>query len=70
MNTPAPALAFKVQGMSCQHCVRAITQAIQRLDAQASVTVDLPGSTVQVASTLSRERVAQAIADEGYAVAP
>ena len=26
---------FKVQGMSCGHCVRAVTNAVQALDAAA-----------------------------------
>lgn len=57
-----------VEGMSCQHCVKAVTQAIQTQDADATVAVDLPGKQVTVTSTLSREAVAAAIADEGYNV--
>ncbi|WP_374257754.1 heavy-metal-associated domain-containing protein [Aquabacterium sp.] len=57
-----------VEGMSCQHCVKAVTQAIQTQDADAAVAVDLPGKQVTVTSTLSREAVAAAIADEGYNV--
>lgn len=34
---------FKVSGMSCGHCVRAITQAIQALEQTARVEVDLAG---------------------------
>ena len=57
-----------VEGMSCQHCVKAVTQAIQTQDADAAVAVDLPGKQVTVTSTLSHEAVAAAIADEGYNV--
>ena len=32
---------FNVQGMSCGHCVKAITQALQAKDPAASVRVDL-----------------------------
>jgi copper chaperone len=57
-----------VQGMSCQHCVKAVTQAIQALDPHAVVAVDLPQGQVSVTSSLDQARVKQAIVDEGYAV--
>ena len=60
---------FQVQGMSCGHCVRAVTQAVQQVDPQAQVTVDLPTGHVSVQSSAPRETLAQAIADEGYALA-
>ena len=60
---------FDVQGMSCNHCAKAVTQAVQQLDPQAQVLVDLAGKRVEVESTQSREVIAKAIADEGYAVA-
>lgn len=59
---------FQVQGMSCGHCVRAITQALQAADAEAVVEVDLAAGEVRVASTLSSEQISALIADEGYEV--
>ena len=59
---------LSVQGMSCNHCVKAVTQAVRQLDPQAQVQVDLAGKTVEVESAQSREALAKAIADEGYAV--
>lgn len=61
---------FKVSGMSCGHCVRAITQALQALDAGAEVQVDLAAAEVRVASGLSADEVQQAIREEGYEVQP
>lgn len=61
---------LQVKGMSCQHCVKAVTKAIQSLDAGATVTVDLPQGTVTVLTTLSRDATAQAISEEGYEVQP
>ncbi|KGM41467.1 hypothetical protein JY96_19135 [Aquabacterium sp. NJ1] len=61
---------LQVKGMSCQHCVKAVTKAIQSRDAGATVTVDLPQGTVTVLTTLSREATAQAIGEEGYEVQP
>jgi len=59
---------FQVQGMSCGHCVRAITQALQAADDQAVVEVDLAAGEVRVASTLSSEQISALIAEEGYEV--
>jgi copper chaperone len=56
--------------MTCQHCVRAVTRAVQQLDAQAAVQVDLKAATVTVDSTQPRPRIAEAIREEGYPVAP
>lgn len=60
---------FKVQGMSCGHCVRAITQAVQARDRAAEVQVDLAVGEVRVASRLPAAELIAAIAEEGYAVA-
>lgn len=59
---------FQVQGMSCGHCVRAITQALQAADADAVVEVDLAAGEVRVVSMLSSEQISALIADEGYEV--
>lgn len=59
---------FTVDGMSCQHCVRAITQAIQASDAQAQVQIDLTTRRVVVSSTLPRADLAALIQTEGYTV--
>jgi copper chaperone len=59
---------FNVQGMTCGHCERAVTQAVQRVDPAAQVTIDRPAGKVEVHSAQPRERLAQAIAEEGYAV--
>lgn len=59
-----------VSGMSCAHCERAITQALQQLDPQAEVHIDRLRSSVRVDSSQPRDRVVLAITEEGYAVAP
>jgi copper chaperone len=59
---------FNVQGMTCGHCERAVTQAIHRMDPHAHVTIDRAAGTVDVQTAQPREAVAQAITHEGYAV--
>ena len=60
---------FSVQGMTCGHCEKAVTQAVQALDPQAQVKIDRPAGKVEVQTSQPREAVAKAIADEGYEVA-
>jgi len=59
---------FSVEGMSCGHCVKAVTQAVQSKDPAASVRVDLAAKEVGVESALSAEQVIEAISEEGYTI--
>lgn len=61
---------LKVSGMTCGHCVRAITSAIQAGDPAAEVQVDLGAGEVRVSSRLSLAQVLAAIREEGYAAEP
>ncbi|KAF1053107.1 MAG: Copper chaperone CopZ [Stenotrophomonas maltophilia] len=60
---------FNVKGMTCGHCVRAVTQAIQGRDAAASVQVDLGSGEVRVESRLAEQELLEAIREEGYEAA-
>ncbi|MGA9701678.1 heavy-metal-associated domain-containing protein [Pseudomonas sp.] len=57
---------FSVEGMTCGHCVRAVTQAVQSQDPAANVNVDLAAKQVKVESGLSAEQVISLITEEGY----
>jgi len=59
-------MLFKVEKMSCNHCVRAITGAIQALDPQARVEADLAKGTVQVTGNVTAEDAVSAMQTEGY----
>ena len=69
-NTTPTSHEFKVEGMTCGHCERAVQDAVQQLDPQASVQIDRAANHVQVQSTHPRAALAAAIAEEGYQVAP
>lgn len=60
---------FTVTGMSCQHCVKAITQAVQDQDGEAQVTVDLAQGLVTVETVLGEDAVRAIIREEGYGIA-
>ncbi len=59
-------LQFDLPAMSCDHCVRVITDAVHGIDAQARVTADLAAHRVQVETSLPQQAVAAALADAGY----
>ena len=60
---------FEVQGLTCGHCERAVTHAIQGVDAQAQIKIDRSANRVEVDSSASRDALQAAIAEEGYKVA-
>ena len=57
---------FKVDGMTCGHCKRAVTSAVQRVDPAARVEVDLAAGLVRTDSAAPADRLGAAIAAEGY----
>lgn len=59
---------FSVTGMSCGHCVSAVTRAVQQVDAGANVQVDLDKQTVAVTGGASVDAVKAAIEQAGYPV--
>jgi copper chaperone len=61
-------MTLRVEGMSCAHCVRAVTGAIRARDPGAFVEVDLDAGQVRTNTALAREIVAAALEKEGYRV--
>ena len=59
---------FTIPAMSCGHCERAILDAVQQLDPQAQVTIDLPTQHVSVQTSQPPSAVAAALAEAGYPV--
>ncbi len=61
-------LTLKVEGMSCDHCKKTITNAIQSVDAQAGVQIDLAQGLVNVQSRAAADSIKAAIVDSGFEV--
>lgn len=61
---------IKIQGMSCQHCVKAVEQALRELDGISNVKVSLEdkNAVFETTGSTSMEQIKQAIADAGYRV--
>jgi copper chaperone len=62
---------FDVEGMSCSHCVKAVTGAVEKLDGVTGVKVELEKKTASVefdSAKVSEAAIRAAIEDEGYDV--
>jgi copper ion binding protein len=65
---------YAVSGMTCDHCVKAVTEEVSALDGVTSVDVDLatdgPSAvTVTSDAALDRSTVAEAVDEAGYELA-
>ena len=62
---------LKVNGMSCDHCVKSITKAVSALPGISGVMVDLKGKTVSVEHDPDQspvDKIKAEIEDQGYDV--
>lgn len=61
-------MTLNVRGMSCGHCVAAITSAVAPLPGVTDVAVDLEQGLVTVEGSADEASVVAAIEDTGYDV--
>jgi len=62
---------LKVDGMSCEHCARAVTNAVSGVSGTKDVLVDLKNGTVSFnfdSGKAALDAIAAAITEEGYTV--
>lgn len=62
---------LQVEGMSCEHCVKAVKSAVGALPGVSGVTVDLKAKTVTVdydPAQCKQESIRAQIEDQGYDV--
>jgi copper chaperone len=60
---------LKVEGMTCQHCVRSVTQALESQEGVTRADVDLQAGRANVDyddSRVTPRELANAVAEEGY----
>jgi copper chaperone len=66
----AQTIEFSVTGMSCDHCVNSITNALKELDGVSDVRVSLADKSAIVnGSLIDTAKVIAAIEEEGYEAA-
>lgn len=59
-------MKLRVENMTCGHCVKHITNAIQSLDPEAKVDVDLSSKIVTVDTKQSSQLIIEALHQEDY----
>ena len=59
---------ISIEGMSCENCVRHVTEALEALEGVSSVVVSLDDNTATVETEVDNEILKNAIEDEGYDV--
>lgn len=61
---------YTVKGMTCQHCVNAVTEEVTKIDGVSGVEIDLASGQVTVSGDAAAdERAIRAAVDEaGYEV--
>lgn len=57
---------LKIEGMSCNNCVRHVTQALKSVPGVEQVEVLLQEGRAQVTGTASVEKLIEAVHEEGY----
>lgn len=64
-------VTLNVQGMSCDHCVKAVEGSVGKLNGVNSVKVNLKADTVDVEfnnQVISLDEIKETIDDQGYDV--
>ncbi|MDH5211771.1 MAG: heavy-metal-associated domain-containing protein, partial [Betaproteobacteria bacterium] len=58
-------IELRVEGMTCGHCVSAVTRAVKAVDPEAEVEVDLGRGRVRVAGRSTADVLGKAITEAG-----
>lgn len=63
-----PSSTYRVSGMTCSHCVAAVTEEVGALDGVTEVDVDLESGRLTVAGDrdVSLESISAAVGEAGY----
>ena len=61
-------LVIKVSGMSCEHCAKAVTDGLKKIDGVKSIKVDLKSNKVSIShkKDLNISLIEKTINDLGY----
>ena len=63
--TDTERIPIPVYGMTCQHCVKRVTEALEALP---GVNLDAEQAVVTHSGTITRDDLAEAVAEAGYEV--
>ena len=68
MNEDRNIREYSVEGMTCEHCVRAVTEEVSQVAGVVGVNVELASGRLTVVGDSSDDAVRDAVAEAGYAV--
>ena len=70
MGDTATVSEYSITGMTCQHCVSAVTQEVGGIDGVTDVEVDLDNGRLRVTSTgpLDPAAIRAAVDEAGYEI--
>ncbi len=61
---------FDVRGMTCDNCVRHVTEAIRRVPGVTEARVSLAANSAEVAGDFDPAEVSAVVEEEGYSAIP
>lgn len=53
-----------INGMSCMHCVKHVTDGLMEVEGVTSVDVDLPSKTAKIEGVISEEQIKEVIVED------
>lgn len=59
-------MQLHLDDMTCGGCARAVTKAIQSVDADANIVTNPPTRLVEVQTSASREKIVTALREAGF----
>lgn len=57
---------YHVEGMTCQHCVHAVKEAVEAFPDVQEANVDLKTGTLKITGSVNENELKKAIEEEGY----
>nr|WP_276570142.1 heavy metal-associated domain-containing protein [Thiocystis violacea] len=61
---------MRISGMSCQHCARAVKEALAAVVGAGEIEVDLASGIARVDGVADRDALVAAVTGAGYGVEP
>lgn len=61
-------MMIKIEGMNCQHCVRAVEQALSEISGLSDIKVKIGEAEFTAADSVTLDQIKLAVDDAGYKV--
>ncbi|HBG50824.1 CopZ family metallochaperone [Candidatus Macondimonas diazotrophica] len=63
-------VVLKIDGMTCGHCVKAVSSALEQIPGVRAVRVDLERGQAEIDGSAELAQLIEAVREEGYDVQP